>query len=115
MADMRHFSDFNGETIRLCRVTGMNNAPFQRKFPGVKGKKYDGYAMLVGEREGTLPVWCEVTKGWIREYYPVTRTIEYKKNPSKHKCDARCTNAKGFKCECSCNGKNHGAGNFACA
>lgn len=23
-------------------------------------------------------------------------------------CDARCTSAKGFKCECSCGGANHG-------
>lgn len=23
-------------------------------------------------------------------------------------CDARCTNAKGHLCECSCGGKNHG-------
>lgn len=27
-----------------------------------------------------------------------------------HKCDARCTGAKGHDCECSCGGKNHGAG-----
>lgn len=26
------------------------------------------------------------------------------------KCDARCTHAKGFKCECSCGGENHGKG-----
>ena len=24
------------------------------------------------------------------------------------RCDARCTHAKGFDCECSCGGKNHG-------
>jgi hypothetical protein len=23
-------------------------------------------------------------------------------------CDARCTNARGHNCECSCGGKNHG-------
>lgn len=44
----------------------------------------------------------------------VERAIEYKSNPSKHKCDARCTSAKGFKCECECGGKNHGAGQFMC-
>jgi hypothetical protein len=44
----------------------------------------------------------------------VERAIERKSNPSNHKCDARCTNARGFKCECSCGGKYHGAGNFAC-
>ena len=26
------------------------------------------------------------------------------------RCDARCTNARGHKCECSCSGENHGAG-----
>lgn len=26
-----------------------------------------------------------------------------------HKCDARCINAKGPNCECSCGGHNHGA------
>lgn len=36
------------------------------------------------------------------------RRIDFKKNPSLHKCDARCETAKGHKCECSCGGKNHG-------
>lgn len=27
------------------------------------------------------------------------------------KCDGRCMSATGFNCECSCGGKNHGAGN----
>ena len=26
------------------------------------------------------------------------------------KCDARCTHAKGFNCECSCGGENHATG-----
>ena len=28
---------------------------------------------------------------------------------ANHKCDSRCTNARGSDCECSCGGKNHGA------
>lgn len=28
-----------------------------------------------------------------------------------HKCDARCTHAKGHVCDCSCGGKYHGTGN----
>lgn len=28
----------------------------------------------------------------------------------EHKCDARCRDAKGHKCECSCQGAHHGAG-----
>ena len=45
----------------------------------------------------------------------VERAIERKRNPSMHKCDGRCLNATGFKCECACGGKNHGAGQFVCA
>lgn len=41
---------------------------------------------------------------------PADRVIEFKRNPSLHKCDARCQNAKGFKCECSCRGRYHGVG-----
>jgi len=26
----------------------------------------------------------------------------------EHKCDARCTSARGHNCECSCGGANHG-------
>lgn len=26
----------------------------------------------------------------------------------EHKCDARCTGARGHNCECSCGGANHG-------
>lgn len=36
------------------------------------------------------------------------RIIFYKLRPSLHKCDARCMNAKGHNCECSCGGANHG-------
>lgn len=39
---------------------------------------------------------------------PITRVIQYKKKPSLHKCDARCMNATGHNCECSCGGANHG-------
>ena len=28
---------------------------------------------------------------------------------AEHKCDARCSSARGHNCECSCGGENHGA------
>jgi hypothetical protein len=31
-----------------------------------------------------------------------------------HKCDDRCTEAKGIRCECACGGKNHGKGLLVC-
>jgi len=39
---------------------------------------------------------------------PATRVIFYKLRPSLHRCDARCMNARGHNCECSCGGANHG-------
>lgn len=36
------------------------------------------------------------------------RRLNGKHNPD-HVCDARCTNARGSNCECSCAGANHGA------
>lgn len=55
-------------------------------------------------------------KGWTG-YVKADRAIEYKSNPSRHECDARCQNATGrvMKCECKCGGKNHGRGSFICA
>lgn len=54
-------------------------------------------------------------QGW-QGYTPVERTVNYKSNPSRHECDARCMNANGrtMNCECSCGGKNHGRANFIC-
>lgn len=68
-----------------------------------------------GSPIGHVPVFIP-GKGWDRGEMQVTRTVEYKSNPSKHVCDARCMNATGrtMKCECACGGKNHGRGAFAC-
>lgn len=38
--------------------------------------------------------------------YKVDRIIAVKNTTP---CDRKCTHAKGFKCECSCGGKNHGS------
>ena len=113
---MTAFSDFNGETTELCRLNDMPNAEFAKTFPGVKGRRYDGFAMLVGCPVGHTSKFV-AGKGWDHgPVLPVTRVINYKSNPSKHECDARCMNASGrtMNCECSCGGKNHGRGAFAC-
>ena len=67
-----------------------------------------------GYPEGVEPVFVE-GKGWTGRV-PADRMIEYKSNPSRHECDAKCYNATGrvMKCECSCGGKNHGKGAFKC-
>lgn len=51
--------------------------------------------------------WVGVVNG---VHVPVDRVINYKRAPSLHVCDARCQNARGHICECSCGGLNHGRG-----
>lgn len=88
MATFRYFADLNGETIQLANVW------------------HDGHVSTKAAHFiGTAPDGSKMN---------ATRKIERKRNPSQHKCDGRCLNATGFLCECSCGGKNHGAGNFSC-
>ena len=95
---MTTFKYFSG-TTEVSFYGSIRNAEFAALFPGVRGKRSDSFSMLVGRLNGQLA--------------PVTRIIEYKSNPSLHKCDGRCLHAKGRTCECSCGGRNHGAGNQA--
>lgn len=69
--------------------------------------------VLVGIDPSKPPVW-DGTK--YVGYVTVERKINYKSNPSRHECDARCYNATGrnMTCECSCGGKNHGRGALQC-
>ena len=98
MAKIKYFSG----TTELKAPHGITTKRFLA-IGGIPSKHnyYDGYSRMVGHPitgfDATLPV---------------TRKIEYKSNPSKHKCDARCLNAKGHLCECECGGKNHGSNSF---
>jgi hypothetical protein len=105
MARIKHFSDTSAGPVELDFVSSMPNAEFAAAFPGVKGRRDDGYSMRIGYVKGN------------RTPFPVTRAIEFKSFPSRHECDARCINATGriMKCECSCGGKNHGKGAFNCS
>lgn len=85
-------------------------------------KHFTGDNQLQGvhERNGKLvgyvskdDLFFVAGQGW-QGYIAVERTVEFKSNPSRHECDARCLNATGriMKCECSCGGKNHGKSSF---
>lgn len=99
MTTTKYFSDINGQTFEVPFIRPIKKEEFAKMFPGHRGIKYDGYSMLVGaESFGGLEM-------------PITRAINYKKNPSKHECNARCLNGKcGGTCECRCGGRNHGKG-----
>ena len=84
MANMKHFAEFNGQAVLLSSVW------------------HDGSVSASARHfSGLTPDGARVQ---------CSRVIEFKSNPSLHKCDDRCLTAKGFKCECSCGGKNHGRG-----
>jgi hypothetical protein len=42
--------------------------------------------------------------------HQVTRKIAFTPTSKPHICNAKCISAQGPNCECSCGGKNHGAG-----
>jgi len=97
---------FSGETELRGNIMGLRNSDFAARFPGIKGRRFDGFDMMVAFPEGAK------YDAALTQALPVTRVINYKSNPSKHECDTRCRHAKGrvMNCECSCEGKNHGAG-----
>ncbi len=89
MATFHYFADIGGTAIELA------------------GVYHDGHVSMKAHHFiGRLPDGSRAN---------ATRAIERKRNPSNHKCDARCLNATGFLCECSCGGRSHGAGNFVCS
>lgn len=103
---MATFKYFSG-TEQVFAPGPMPNKKVVEAFGSLTGKKYDGFSRWVGFAADTSSRdrWNFVGAK------PVTRIIEFKDRPSLHKCDARCQNAKGHCCECSCGGKFHGAGN----
>jgi len=105
MANFSHFSDMDGQAFELHGYAqAVPNAEAAARWPGIKARKYDGYAVCA----------MKDAAGVLR---PVTRSVEMKARPSRHECDARCINATGrvMRCECSCGGKNHGRGAFNCS
>ncbi len=96
---MRYFTEVGDETVQLAWISTLDNREFDSLFPGIKGRRSDSFSRFVGYLDNST-----------KRPVPTFRAIEFKVNPSLHKCDARCQHAKGHSCECSCGGKNHGKG-----
>jgi hypothetical protein len=70
------------------------------------GGWYDVTAGAAPKRVGNYGVY-----GRCKDNHKVFRLEPIKgKFSEKHECDARCLNAKGHNCTCSCGGINHGRG-----
>ena len=98
-ATAKYFSDIEG-TVELSDIQPMDNAEFAKRFGEVKALRCGSFSKIVGRAaDGRL--------------LPATRRIFYKSRPSLHVCNAKCMGGKpNGTCECSCGGKNHGAGMF---
>jgi len=84
MARFKYFADIDGQTFELSNV--WHDGAVATTATHFFGRTDDGRKVQA------------------------TRKIQYKSNPSRHECNARCTHAKGrtMNCECSCGGANHG-------
>lgn len=106
------FTTCNGEQVSLSN-TGYMSVSDAAKYRGLVSAlpaKTERFVMASG---GGLPTVYDYAVGKCAcgQYHFAERRIERPSMASDHKCDGRCMNSKGRICECSCKGKNHGAGN----
>lgn len=101
MASFKYFTNCQGEQSELQRVCYSGNL-----FDVVRGAECSP--------GGKSRPWQFI--GFCRHghLHAAQRAVEMKAFPSRHQCDARCMNGRpNGRCECQCNGKNHGAGMFS--
>jgi hypothetical protein len=101
--------------------------PAQNFLGKCKEEGCDYVIFATGEDVQQAETWRDVTPGTgvyrVGNYGRFARcTANHKVFPVKavkgtyseaHECDARCLNAKGWSCTCSCGGANHGRGHVA--
>ena len=88
-----------------CKTTGQVAA--ESSDAGTGGRVYPGVrwgAAQIGDKprlqgDGVCTCGRQMSWGFLQAWT----------NPAT-KCDLRCEHARGFKCDCSCGGENHGAG-----
>jgi hypothetical protein len=90
----RDYNDF--------RTVTLGQGMFKRQ-----GKQY-GRMHFEHWIKASADVWCPRCKQAAWNAKPVDGVT------TEHKCDVRCTDAKGFRCECSCGGARHGQGFLVC-
>ncbi len=100
---IKHFGECAGESIgELERIQWAD----LRKFEEMLGRPITPGEKLT--REGRLFAFGTCANCGL--IHPSGRRISYSKTPSRHACNGNCMCATGPNCECSCGGKNHGAG-----
>jgi hypothetical protein len=102
------YATCNGQTVQIKAVGYLHASDFTRygltEIP-VKNERY-----ITASGGGKPPVYAYLAgRCECGAMHFVERRIERPNAASNHKCDGRCMNSKGRKCECSCKGKNHGS------
>lgn len=118
MTRIQYFSRCNGAVVQLHRVA------YAVRAVQLVAVAYDGQSQFV--RDSRNSPTCDLAA--VHSAAPHTylyaigicegcglthaadRVIDRGAAPSGHLCDARCRFARGHKCECSCGGRWHGAG-----
>lgn len=102
-----HTNSTDAPLLGRCKTKGCDYAIFATR---ADVKQADNFKEVVAGtgvyRVGINGHFARCSNG--HKFFPV-KAIKgtYSKD---HKCDARCLNAKGVECTCSCGGANHGAG-----
>lgn len=99
-----------GEQVRFVtkcpRCKGKHAIDIPQRYAGTfYAVSVNGWPVIEDHRDTGKHAWirCECGRS-LTNWRAVTGT------PNDTPCDARCTNAIGPSCDCSCGGKNHGGG-----
>lgn len=91
-----------------CKICGHKFSAFVTAVAGPKGYVYETAEGEVfnPDPSGSTDLVYKCACGNLRR----AKMVLGKYNPTKQ-CNDKCLSATGHHCECSCGGKNHGAGN----
>jgi hypothetical protein len=104
-----------------CRVKGCNallriTVPMvgikTREYP-FNGPSYERTKWVPSDPFGRYWTPSHLGIECVKHHGPISFTPINGKYSAQHQCDARCLNALGPNCECSCGGENHGRGHQA--
>lgn len=93
---------------KACRQTSRRDYRESRRITDGRGK-YRRTTIVFGRMWDGIWVWAsrDVQCPRCGEHRWTAHRIDG--FVTDHECDARCTEARGFRCECACGGKNHGS------
>jgi hypothetical protein len=93
----------------IVRITVPMMAIKVREYP-FNGHSYERTKWVPSDQYGRYWIPHHLGMHCVKHHWPIFFTPINGKYSPRHRCDARCLNAMGPNCECSCGGENHGRG-----